>query len=311
MKTEMTIKVVRFFETEYEIDTALTMKNQLLRTLLQLSGMIRYEFIRNWRRKGLPMMMIIWLVAVIWGTTIFSGPDFFQPGAAILEGSALVRKTEATVNILIASGGISSVFAIFTLSILAAEIVPLDRQLGVMEWFDTLPLGPASYLVGKILGLWAAIFSGVLAISILSGIAHYLLIGPFDLIAFARLWLGALMLTSLYISGLSALVTSWLRSRRWAVFVGMGLAIVSYIYLIPSILQLMADTYMDFFIKNIALLQAEACRIQPESCGQVFTPPTFFPEIINNPLHRVWLLVGVFLVTAVSAWAWRVKTERG
>ncbi len=287
------------------------MNNQLSQTFLQLSGMVRYEFIRNWRRKGLPMMMIIWLVAVVWGTTLFTGPDFFQPGAELLEGSALVRKVGITLNILIASGGISSIFAIFTLSILAAEIMPIDRQLGVMEWFDTLPLGPAHYLAGKILGLWAAVFSGVLAIAILSGIAHYVLIGPFDLTAFTRLWLGSLMLISLYISGLSALVTSWLQSRRWAVFVGMGLAIVGYIYLMPGVLQFMADVYTDFFIKNIAALQAEACRIQPESCGHIFAAPDFFTEFLLTPIHRGWFMVAVFGVTAVSAWAWRVKTERG
>ena len=287
------------------------MNNQLSQTFLQLSGMVRYEFIRNWRRKGLPMMMIIWLVAVVWGTTLFTGPDFFQPGAELLEGSALVRKVGITLNILIASGGISSIFAIFTLSILAAEIMPIDRQLGVMEWFDTLPLGPAHYLAGKILGLWAAVFSGVLAIAILSGIAHYVLIGPFDLTAFTRLWLGSLMLISLYISGLSALVTSWLQSHRWAVFVGMGLAIVGYIYLMPGVLQFMADVYTDFFIKNIAALQAEACRIQPESCGHIFAAPDFFTEFLLTPIHRGWFMVAVFGVTAVSAWAWRVKTERG
>ena len=252
------------------------MKNQLSLTIVQLGGMIRYEFIRNWRRKGLPMMMLIWLVSVVWGATLFTGPTFFQPGAELTAGSALIRKVGVTLNILIASGGISSIFAIFTLSILAAEIMPIDRQLGVMEWFNTLPLGPALYLTGKLLGLWTAIISGLLTIGILSGIGHYFFNGPFDLRAFARLWIGSLMLISLYISGLSALGTSWFGSRRWAVFVGMGLAIVGYIYLMPGVLQAMSDVYTNFFIKNMAALQAEGCRIQPESCGQIFSAPQFF-----------------------------------
>ena len=210
-----------------------------------------------------------------------------------------------TLDIMIAGGGISSVFATFTLSILAAEIIPIDHRLGVMEWFDALPLGPALYLAGKVLGMWTAVFTGMVGISIISGMAHYLWIGPFDLTAFVRLWLVALIPIALYITGLSALLTSWLHSRRWAVFVGMGLAIVGYIYSMPGFLQMIAYIYTDFFQAHTTALATQACQIQPESCGQPLMAPELFPTFVNNMNQRLWQAAGLIGITAVLAWAWR------
>ncbi len=284
------------------------MTNQFKLALLQLSGMVRYEFRRNWRRKGLPMMMLVWLVAVVSGTTLFTGPTFFQPSPELVAGSALIRKVSITLDIMIAGGGISAVFATFTLSIVAAEIIPIDRQLGVMEWFDTLPLGPALYLTGKLLGIWTAVFSGILGIGTLSGIAFWVLIGPYDLIAYGRLWLVALTAIALYMSGLSLLLTSWLHSRRWALFIGLGVAIVGYIYSLPGFLQFFATIYTDFFVKYVATMRAEACQIDPESCGQPLLTPQLFPEFMEIN-QRLWQLAILFGITAVLAWGWQKWRE--
>ena len=287
----------------------LIMKHQLTTTLRQLGGMIRYEFLRNWRRKGLPMMMIIWLVAVIWGTTLFSGPTFFQPSADLRAGSALIRKIEVTLNILIASGGISTVFATFTLSILAAEIIPIDRQLGVMEWFNALPMRSGVYLAGKLLGLATTVLSCLIGVSVISGIAHYFLIGPYGLTAYVRMWLGAITGIALYMSAISALLTSSLRSRRGAAFVGLGLAVIGYIYLMPGVIQIIANGYTDFFLSNAAAMNAEACRLQAASCGRDLMAFELFPDLVLDMNRWLWQLLIVLGVTAVFAWAWQVKTQ--
>jgi len=286
------------------------MQNHFKRTLTQLGGMIRYEFIRNWRRKGLPMMISIWLVSVVLGTNLFVGPTFFQPSPELLAGSPLINKVGVTLNILIAGGGISTVFAIFTLSILAAEVVPVDRQLGVNEWINALPIAAATYLLGKLLGMWTAVFAGMIIIAIISGIAHFLWLGAYDLLAFIQLWLFALTTIALYVSGISVLITSWIKSRRWAVIISLGLSIVGYIYLMTGFLQFIANIYIAFYRKNLAGINAETCRIHPDTCGQPLMTPDLFPTFIDN--MGVWSvqLTAVFIGLAILAWFVRKLEEQ-
>lgn len=278
------------------------MQTQFKHTLTQLSGMIRYEFIRNWRRKGLPMMMGVWLVSVVLGTNLFTGPSFFQPSPELLAGSPLINKVGITLDILIASGGISTVFAIFTLSILAAEVVPVDRQLGVNNWFNALPIGTTTFLLGKLFGIWTAIFAGIFCIATISGIAHFLWLGAYDFPAFLQLWLFALTIIALYVSGISVLITSWIKSRRWAIFISLGLSIVGYFYLMSGFSQFIADVYMTFYRKNLEGIGAETCRIHPDMCGQPLMTPELFPTFIDN--MSIWSiqLTAVFISIAFLAW---------
>ena len=281
------------------------MQNNFKLTLTQLGGIICYEFMRNWRRKGLPLMMGIWLVSVVLGTNLFVGPTFFQPSSELIAGSPLINKVGVTLNILIAGGGISTVFAIFTLSILAAEVIPVDRQLGVLEWFNALPIAAGTYLLGKLLGLWTAVFTGIVILSLLSGIAHFYWLGAYDLTAFVQLWLLAITVIALYVSGITLLITSWIKSRRWAIFISLGLSIVGYIFLMPGFLQFIAKIYTVFYQKNLAAIGAETCRIHPDVCGQSLMTPELFPTFIDHMSLWSLQLAAVFLCTVFLAWGWR------
>ncbi len=290
--------------------TLIGMHTQFKRTLTQLGGIIRYEFIRNWRRKGLPMMMSIWLVSVVWGTNLFVGPTFFQPAPELIAGSPLINKVGVTLDILIAGGGISTVFVIFTLSILAAEVVPVDRHLGVMEWFNALSMQSGTYLLGKLLGMWTAVFIGMSIVALVSGIAHYIWLGVYDLWAFVQLWLFALTGIALYISGITLFITSWIKSRRWAIFITLGLSIAGYIYLMPGFLQFIAKIYTAFYQNNLEAIGAETCRILPDMCGQPLMVPELFPTLVEDMRLWTFRLVLIFLGTALLAWGIRKWEEQ-
>lgn len=110
--------------------------------------------------------------------------------------------------------------ALVVLPMVTAPAIPSDRQFGVDELLRSAPLTGGVYLVGKVLGVIAAVLlTGAAALALHLGL-HWVLVGPVN----AGLYLELILLNGLplllWAPALGVLAASGLRTRRAAIFVG-------------------------------------------------------------------------------------------
>jgi hypothetical protein len=112
---------------------------------------------------------------------------------------------------------------IILLLLMSAETFPLDKVYQVRELLDTAPLGKATYIIGKLGGLWAGLLLGLIASMLIFIPISQWRFGDIDLSVYLRTWFVLLILVSIFASGLGALAASGMGSRRGAVLVGLAL----------------------------------------------------------------------------------------
>jgi hypothetical protein len=276
--------------------------------LSQLGGMMWYEVVRHWRRRGLPVTVVLWLVVTLWASRLTNGPaSFAAPAEAHAE---TVRQISNSIGVLLATSSISVILVVLTLGVLVAETIPLDQQLGVREWHDALPLSPAVYLGGKLLGVWAAVFLGLGAVFLLALPLLRLTIGPFDLGIFSRLWLLALTPAAFIVAGISTLLASLFASRRWAMFLGVVVAMGCYLYLVPGFTNYMQALYVGYLQSEMAAMAQLLCPADPANCpaAQMGEVGLAFESSVTLAQTLGWGAVA----TAISwlvAWGWQQWME--
>ncbi len=189
-------------------------------SLTQLLAIIRYEFLLQWRRVALPVVVVGLMVTPILGAVVAWG-DFQGYRQAIAEGTLAVEvaRSEITAAMLpVIWLGVLLITTLFV-PLVVSDTIPKDRQLGVRELLDTLPLSPAIYVTGKLLSLWASLLVGVTLAALIAGLVWWLVIGPFSLGLFLHLWfIGALGL-SLINGSTSLLLAAGQPSSRRALLV--------------------------------------------------------------------------------------------
>jgi hypothetical protein len=189
----------------------------------QLAGIARYELRLQWRRGGLAVLMA-GLVALLLLTTVlfarFSRQREFYSGDA-----PQPRMSQSTM-----SGTWLAAVLILTLflPILAAETLPLDRQHGVRELLDSLPVRPGLHLAGRLLGLWAGVLGSLAVAALVDAAAGRPWHGPLDLGRYAALWLGSLAPAALFLSAAALLFAAPLPNRRAAALFGIVLGVFSF-----------------------------------------------------------------------------------
>jgi len=286
--------------------------------LHQLFGLIRYELLMHWRRRGLPLSMVLWLVGVSGGGLLLKQGLGSVETAATLQSPTLARLSN-TYTIGLSASSVSTIFAVFVLAVLCAETLPLDRQLGAREWLQSLPLGNALYLLGKLLGVWVMVIVGLIGIGSVGGGVNRLLNGAFDWGLYGWMWGTIILPIALCVSGLSVLLAVTLARRRLAPFLGVGLALVIYIFLVPALLDHMAGQVTRFIFRNKDLIVQEMCRSQPADCQTLTAAVAEGLSPAGNAvtLSRVSLpqlfLIGAALLVVVGglAWLWLRWREEG
>ncbi len=187
-------------------------------TLMQVWGMARYEFRMHWRRRGLKILAMSVLGVV--GISILISGDSFQQLKAPEFDSAVARQIITSSLILISFSPIG-ISMVFVLPIVAAETIPLDRQYGVRDLLDALPLSPNAYLTGKLLGLWLAILSGMGLVMLLLGALWWLKAGVYNFGEYAEAWLVGIGSLVVLNGSLGVLLPATQPSRRMAIIVTM------------------------------------------------------------------------------------------
>jgi len=211
--------------------------------LAQLGGMIRYEARMHWRRGGLLAFTVVFAVALFVSWLLASRQAPSLPGATtvittstggetvtILTPSGVPLPSEIVQRLSRAQAALAILdtwlipLLLLSLAVppIVAETIPLDRQAGVRELLDGLPLSRGTYLLGKLLGVWVGVLSGLVVVAALTAAVGQLLTGPFDPGAYLVFWGLGIVPLALFTSAMGTLLPVGQPTRRRGVFVGVA-----------------------------------------------------------------------------------------
>lgn len=266
----------------------------------QLPGIIWYEFLLHWRRRALIIVFLSALaIPIAGGLTArrdmneISG-SWVQTGQYSIEDAERVMTTSLTLLLW------SPMFLVFLLilPIAAADSIPRDRQLGVYELLNSLPLTLPVYLLGKLLGLWLSLLVGVVAGLAVIGGFWWLVIGPFNIPALIELGLVAALPLAFIQSGIALFISAGQPSGRRAILIGVLLGIVSLSVLLPGLQA--ADAFWRNF--NLSRPTLFIYYVWVRAGAPV---PGNYPA---PSLTDVWVTLGwgvmQLALIGLAAWAW-------
>jgi hypothetical protein len=139
----------------------------------QLSGLIRYEMVLQWRQRMLTGVLLSLIALPLIMYVLFG-----QNNAAEVQRTWTIAgsiTTEAALNVTTRYAIMYAAMSIYLIALLvlpvvSADVIARDRQLGVREVLEGLPVTPGTYLAGKLLGWWAAAGSGLLVAMVIVGV---------------------------------------------------------------------------------------------------------------------------------------------
>ena len=205
--------------------TRLRQSSGLILRLAQVSAMTYYEMRMLWRRRMLPVLvlsliMIAGLALIAW--RVLAKTDL---PSEVLSNVLLVRLSN---NVIIGYTfwPLAYILLLIMGGLLVADVVPRDGQLGVGIVIDSTPLARITYLSGKLCGAWAALLMGLAAAMVVIGVLGWLIVGPYDIGVYARMWIGGLMPLGLLHVGLCLLLTAPLPTRRKAIMLGLVYGVI-------------------------------------------------------------------------------------
>ena len=118
-----------------------------------------------------------------------------------------------------------------------ADMIPKDRQTGVRELLDALPISRGIYLAGKLIGAWLALLSSLVIVGLVAPTFWFLRVGPFDLGPYLEMWLFGGVSLVIINTGISILLSVGQPTRRRAI-----LLMVLIIVAIPLVTNLDLET---------------------------------------------------------------------
>lgn len=187
--------------------------------LAPLWAMVRYEFLINWRRASFFILVSALLTTPVLGALIETRNIAEYANAASAE---LGRARLTNMLMMITWVSVGSL-CLFLLPVLVADVFSKDRQWGIYEVLESLPLPSSLYLVGKILSVWVSVSAVLLLVGIASAIA-WRLVGTFNAGIVLEMWLLGVWPIALSSSTLVALLASSQPTNRRAVLIGVLLA---------------------------------------------------------------------------------------
>jgi ABC-type transport system involved in multi-copper enzyme maturation permease subunit len=253
--------------------------------MTQLNGMIRYEILMHWRRRGILMMMILLLVMLVGITLIISNNGVMrnqiQRALQPLDDEARVNTILSINLLLLTMMGFS-----ITVPLMTAETVPVDHQYQVSDLLNSLPLTRTTYLLGKLLGIWSILGMGLGICFLISALLTWALIGKYDVMSYLLLWLIAVVPITLFTSALGTLLGSTQPSRR-AIILLAPLSIYPYaivVFTMNSIWQVMK-------------------MLRPDTVANVFVFAANTDE--SDPATMYLFLAANIIFYWLAAWTWR------
>lgn len=281
--------------------------------LRQVLAIARYEMLMAFRRRTLVILGVLMLIGIAVFTQISLDANQSLNTVARVEGSVITTTDEAGeetllpqalpewlegVDLEVWMGGAivvttlitSMIVVAITLVMLANETVPLDGQYRTHELLRSLPLSRASYLAGKVLGVWFSLLL-VAGIGIVVSAIWFRVNFTYDFRYFLLLW-GALVIPVLFVCGaLSVLLTSWLYSRRIAI-------LISLLVLPIALLAVVA---------GITTLSGIGIYLDPSYAYYAYVPPDQrSTDAVTMLIATTTVQYAAVLIAAWTfAWAWQ------
>jgi hypothetical protein len=182
------------------------------------------------------------------------------------------------------------------LPVISADVIAKDRQHGVRELLDGLPLTTGTYLGGKVLGWWVGVAFGLLGALVVVCAGMRMLIGPYHVDQFALAWISIGWGIGVVNSTLSMLLAAGQPTRRRAITIGVIFAAIC-------------------LFANVSLMADSSVLWNMLSPGRQAISMHFFLEAWQDQMSLpvataqqvVWALIGGVLEVAavwVFVWAW-------
>jgi ABC-type transport system involved in multi-copper enzyme maturation permease subunit len=279
---------------------AAKLRGSTVKEMIQVLGMIRYEMLMAWRRGSTRMILFVMLALPVatfiytsdmWlkGIECMCGPD----GEPLPTELVTLMETYATLSATI------FVIPILTLivPVMISDTIPLDRHYGTNQILNSLPLTPASYLLGKLGGALGSVF-GALGIggALWGAVILFRQYRP-DPNPLMIFWGGMLMLAMIS-TVLGVLVPAISPNRRKAVMWGFAAAFVA------SIFSTMLPVY--------EVLQASLQRLtgvnhlSPDPLPEIMQP---YPDPFSGAFVLNYGIIAVMIVLVLGMVVRRMQTS--
>lgn len=189
--------------------------------LAQLAGMIRYEFLMQWRRKTMIVVLAPLLLMFVFFALLSAEQVRSQAQNAITSGlSATEVQRALTLTLIPAVWAVLHIMIILVTPIAVSDTIPKDRQLGMRELLDTVPLSSGVYVAGKLLSMWLVLLAGLGGVAVLTGLLWLVVFGSYDVATYAAVWAFLAAPLALANPGIAMLLAAGQPNRRRAVTVG-------------------------------------------------------------------------------------------
>lgn len=162
-------------------------------TLAQSLAIARYEFLMLWRQRAAPVLTLS-LIALPVFFAFFVYGETARDSLPLLDQMTPAQRQEyaivVTASLQFFTWAATYLILIALTPIMMSELIPKDRQYGVREILDGLPLGPGTYLNGKILGALAVTLSGIVGALIIVLLVWQIMFRSIYLPMILSAWLG-------------------------------------------------------------------------------------------------------------------------
>ena len=183
---------------------------------------------------------------------------------------------------------------LFGLPLYVSETIPYDRQYGVRDLLDALPLSGSTYLLGKVLAVWVSLLLAISISGVVTGVVSTVVFGALDVGEWANMWLGGFLVMGLLASGISILLAAGQPNRRRALLVGfLSLPIYFIVYALSPLAVRLQDALLRISIFPLGSNALDAAPV--------------------NGLSFSWSFVGWSIVGIVAVWmlTWGWMRVRG
>ncbi len=197
----------------------------------QLRGMIWYEFRMHGRRRTLAVLLLAFMAITIISVLILSS-SLNQMGVTADE----TFRPYISAYAVLAAWMPLSVGLALVLPVMVADTIPLDRQYGVRDLLDSLPVPRTVYLAGKLFGLWAALLASLTAALTITAVIWVISVGAFDARPYVEMAVIGAVSLALMNGGLGLLAAVGQPSRRRAIVL---------LVILLAVVLLALPTFMD------------------------------------------------------------------
>lgn len=260
----------------------------------RLTGIIRYEFLMQWRRKTTIVVFApVFLLFVTFALLSAEQVRQQTANAAATGLSPADVQRALTLTLLPAVWAVLHIMIILIAPIAVSDLIPKDRQLGMRELLDTLPLTSGVYVAGKLLSMWLVLIAGLGGIAIFTGIVWHFVFGGYDLATYASVWIFLAAPIALANPGLTMLLSAGQPTRRRALTVGVVLAVLTIITIRINNTPTLWD-YLSPFRPIVFMywIQGGTAALGPQTVSQA------------NVFQSVLIALAEVLAVSVGSWAW-------